>query len=1294
MKQISRLGIQRMIDTSGSAGSGGSGGNDISLAGYATEAWVEENYLSKEFFLRLFGIHGTDENDDPVDVEPNDPDTTITDIEAKYGFWSDSFVSAFGLGDGGGGGGTLTLNEPLNRINTDLNNANPISSNRTLVWNGSKWTYKALTDGSVTSVGMSVPTGFSVTGSPITSSGTLAISFATGYSLPLTADVEKGVTAYDWGDHANAGYALASNVYSKADADGRFLTISFFRSLFKVYQSDNTTEVVPNNGDTSLISSIKAMFGLWTEQYLSAFGLGTSGGGTVSLCAPLNNINNNILQLPASNLDGVTFVWNKATSKFVYSSSSGAKLSVNGGITAGAASSINGKLSVTGNVEVNGGGFKIDGKTNSDVVLAGGSTIALSDIGGGGDENVKVNETVPSSGTWYYPVWYTATSGTGNLKANDGLEYYSAKGTTSSVGLSILRLGNNTASGTDFNSRGTVRIYGTGSYYGQFRDNPDDSNVTNLTANRTYYMPNKTGTLALTSDLSDYLSLSGGTMTTASDSYKTERGINFGAVAHIGAGSSVFGLFATGSIYIRPNSTLNTSGQTNGIVLSSSAFTYNGNKIWHAGNMGTDSGLDADLLDGLHASDFSRVHKYTLASGKAVRITFSDYYSAIVTGNYAYSNNHRIILMGVGYGAGATASRNRWICLDCSSIYTWSKSSTNGRSIDIKNGSGSYSCEITVLEMNGVSVTFTQLDDLSGTAITDKVAMLSSDITGNAATATKLQSQVSLWGNQFDGTADVDGSITLGKGAGNRQISINQNGSVSINASTYGWAFTFNTKTNDGSSNLGAYGFYGSGDTLTRMYIGTTYTNTWVSVLPSGNVGIGVDSPTSKLHVDGTFNATGNSTIGGTLGVTGAATLSSTLDVTGDTRLHGDMYLDNSEFIYCKNAITSDVATATDNVILSLNSSNYLYIGYGIRTMTNSRTNIYGGTGGVRIMTNGTTSRMYIDSTGNVSIGSTTASFITEKLNVNGNVRIGDAVLVWDSTNGALKVQKSDGTAANFYATGAVSAFGIGSSASGLSLCTPLNNINSNISANPTVNGATFVWNGNTSKFVYSSASGQRLYADTMYVDSGGLTVGNSGNLTVGGAATVTGTMTVQNGNLVVTAGRAGIAGSTSSSYTLYVHGNIRSNYLAIGATEDVNRLSCATIKTLSNKGLSVQTSGNAACYTNVAWSVSSDMRLKHIVSNAGASIEQIADAPIFNFRWLSGGNDTILGSSAQYWQTVFPCAVRGDMNSFLSMDYGGIALSAAVITARKVVDHEQRIRQLEIENEELKKELKQLKAA
>jgi len=41
--------------------------------------------------------------------------------------------------------------------------------------------------GTVTSVGLSVPAGFSVSGSPVTSSGTLSISFSSGYSLLTSA---------------------------------------------------------------------------------------------------------------------------------------------------------------------------------------------------------------------------------------------------------------------------------------------------------------------------------------------------------------------------------------------------------------------------------------------------------------------------------------------------------------------------------------------------------------------------------------------------------------------------------------------------------------------------------------------------------------------------------------------------------------------------------------------------------------------------------------------------------------------------------------------------------------------------------------------------------------------------------------------------------------------------------------------------------------------------------------------------------------------------------------------------
>jgi hypothetical protein len=60
--------------------------------------------------------------------------------------------------------------------------------------------------GTVTSVDLSVPTGLTVSGNPVTTSGTLAISLASGYSIPDTTSQGYWTNAYNWGDHAAAGY--------------------------------------------------------------------------------------------------------------------------------------------------------------------------------------------------------------------------------------------------------------------------------------------------------------------------------------------------------------------------------------------------------------------------------------------------------------------------------------------------------------------------------------------------------------------------------------------------------------------------------------------------------------------------------------------------------------------------------------------------------------------------------------------------------------------------------------------------------------------------------------------------------------------------------------------------------------------------------------------------------------------------------------------------------------------------------------------------------------------------------
>ena len=107
-----------------------------------------------------------------------------------------------------------------------------------------------------------------------------------------------------------------------------------------------------------------------------------------------------------------------------------------------------------------------------------------------------------------------------------------------------------------------------------------------------------------------------------------------------------------------------------------------------------------------------------------------------------------------------------------------------------------------------------------------------------------------------------------------------------------------------------------------------------------------------------------------------------------------------------------------------------------------------------------------------------------------------------------------------------------------------------------------------------------------------------------------------------------------------------------------------------------------------------SDERKKDVLGNINLSIEQIAYAPAVRFLWKDRrNNDVQAGSIAQYWQKVLPEVVT-NKNNELGLQYGVTALMASIITAKAVVDHERRIKDLERENDFLKEQIKQLKAA
>lgn len=101
------------------------------------------------------------------------------------------------------GGIAISSTQPTWRnlylYNSDFSNAAEILNHRNYTVYINETNFPGLNcTGTVTSVGLSVPAGFSVSSSPITTSGTLRITFASGYSLPTTIKQNNWDSVYNW----------------------------------------------------------------------------------------------------------------------------------------------------------------------------------------------------------------------------------------------------------------------------------------------------------------------------------------------------------------------------------------------------------------------------------------------------------------------------------------------------------------------------------------------------------------------------------------------------------------------------------------------------------------------------------------------------------------------------------------------------------------------------------------------------------------------------------------------------------------------------------------------------------------------------------------------------------------------------------------------------------------------------------------------------------------------------------------------------------------------------------------
>jgi len=132
----------------------------------------------------------------------------------------------------------------------------------TVIYSSSGWVVIPSGDepsGTVTSVAMTVPTGLSVSGSPITSSGTLAVTLASGYEIPTTAHVKNFGKITAGSNSSSTGAGTANTSSCSADAYNDTLTISPGNKWITTGTSDTS------NNDTLYINH--ALSGITAGEY-------------------------------------------------------------------------------------------------------------------------------------------------------------------------------------------------------------------------------------------------------------------------------------------------------------------------------------------------------------------------------------------------------------------------------------------------------------------------------------------------------------------------------------------------------------------------------------------------------------------------------------------------------------------------------------------------------------------------------------------------------------------------------------------------------------------------------------------------------------------------------------------------------------------------------------------------------------------------------------------------------------------------------------------------------------------
>lgn len=274
------LDVEKNADITGVAGA--TKGSVLTFNG---DKWYADKPKTAAGISNLFTVLDNDGNE--VDLNDESKLGTITNIRANYALWSVDWISAKGKSSGGsgGGGGLINLVYGFESLGGTFDN------------NDNSATFNAFTINEIWKLASSGLTNVTVTGSGnavtdvIKGSDGRSLTFTKGSTFATKSEFDAlntkfndFLTGSDADDIINKWSELEVFLQGMKESDNLAVILqskmdkTAFSKLFTALDASGN-EVDPSD-DTKTIASIRANFGFWGVDYISAKGVSKGSGGT------------------------------------------------------------------------------------------------------------------------------------------------------------------------------------------------------------------------------------------------------------------------------------------------------------------------------------------------------------------------------------------------------------------------------------------------------------------------------------------------------------------------------------------------------------------------------------------------------------------------------------------------------------------------------------------------------------------------------------------------------------------------------------------------------------------------------------------------------------------------------------------------------------------------------------------------------------------------------------------------------------------------------------------------------